>query len=66
MSSVDGVQVEFEIVHLNVLIPIVNPVTPEVGDVGVVMVAPPVMTVHNPVPTIGAFPASVAVVAQTT
>mgnify|MGYP001565941091 FL=1 len=39
-----------------------NPVTPEVGEVGVVMVAVPENTVHKPVPGAGLFPAKVAVV----
>ena len=65
-SSVDGVQTPFEMVHRNVLTPTDNPVTPDVGEVGVVTVAPPAITVHAPVPTVGVFPASVAVVAQRT
>ena len=52
----------FEIVHLKVFVPKANPVTPEVGEVGVVTVAPPAITVHTPAPTVGVFPASVAVV----
>ena len=42
--------------------PIVNPVKPDVGDVGLVMVAVPDTTVHKPVPTVGVLPAKVAVV----
>ena len=64
MSSVDGVQMLFEMVHLNVLVPKLNPVIPEVGDVGVVTVADPAITVQAPVPTPGVFPANVAVVVQ--
>ncbi len=41
--------------------PASNPVIPELGDEGVVMVAAPDTTVHTPVPTTGAFPAKVAV-----
>ena len=52
-------------VHRNVLVPKLNPVTPEVGEVGVVTTPVPVTTVQNPVPIVGAFPASVAVVVQT-
>ena len=59
MSSVEGAQVPFEIVHRKVFTPIVKPVTPEVGEVGVVIVALPEITVHIPVPTSGLFPASV-------
>ena len=58
-SSVD-VQAPFVIVHLSVaLVPTGTPVTVEVGDEGVVMVAVPVTTVHKPVPITGALPASV-------
>jgi hypothetical protein len=65
ISSVDGGQVPFEIVQRNVLIPTLKPVMPEVGDVGVVTVALPAITVQAPVPTAGIFPVSVAVVSQT-
>ena len=59
ISSVD-VQAPFVIVHLSVaLVPTGTPVTVEVLDVGVVMVAVPVTTVHKPVPVTGALPASV-------
>jgi len=63
-SSLEGEQTPFEIVQRKVFIPTLNPVTPEVGEVGVVIVAPPVMTVHTPVPIRGVFPASVAIVAH--
>ena len=49
-------------VHTKVLVPTLNPVIPEVGEVGVVSVAEPTTTVHKPVPTVGVFPASVAIV----
>jgi len=62
MSSTDGVQILFEMVQRNVFAPKLNPVTPEVGEVGVVTVAEPAITVHAPVPTPGELPASVAVV----
>lgn len=39
-----------------------NPVTPEVGEAGVVMVAVPETTVHKPVPTVGVLPANVVMV----
>ena len=58
-SSVD-VQAPFVIVHLSVaLVPTGTPVTAEVLDVGVVIVAVPVTTLHKPVPTVGLLPASV-------
>jgi hypothetical protein len=52
-------------VHWNVFAPTLKPVTVEVGEVGDVTVAEPVITVHTPVPVVAALPASVAVVAQT-
>ena len=63
--SLEAGQVAFVIVHTNVFAPTDNPVTPEVGELGVVTVELPAMTVHAPVPTDGVFPARVAVVAQT-
>ncbi len=63
-SSVDGVQPEPLIVHLNVTEPTTKPVTPDVGLVAVVIVAVPVTTVHNPVPLVGVLPARLDVVAQ--
>lgn len=65
MSSVEEAHIPFEMVHRNVFTPTLNPVTPDVGEDGVVTVAAPVITVHIPVPTSGVFAASVAVVAQT-
>ena len=53
------------IVQRNVFAPTDNPVTPDVGELGVVTDPVPAMTVHAPVPTVGVFPAKVAVVAQT-
>ena len=41
--------------------PVVNPLTPLVGLEGVVTVAVPAVTVHNPVPTVGVFAAKVDV-----
>jgi hypothetical protein len=65
ISFVDGTQTPFVIVHLKVLTPTLNPVTPDVGEVGVVTVAEPAITVQAPVPKEGVFPANVAVVPQT-
>ena len=50
-------------VHLSVAeLPTTSPVTPEVESVGVVTVAVPDMTDQDPVPTVGVFPANIAVV----
>ena len=64
IASVLGGQVPFVIVHTKVFTPVVKPVTPLVGDVGVVTVAVPAVTVQSPVPTTGAFAAKVAVAEQ--
>ena len=61
IASVLGGQVPFVIVHTNVFTPVVNPVTPDVGLVGVVTTPVPAVTVHAPVPTVGVFAAKVAV-----
>ena len=42
--------------------PIKSPVTPDVGEDGVVIVAGPATTAHIPEPTVGVFPAKVVVV----
>ena len=49
------------IVHTKVFTPMLKPVTPDVGLVGVVTVAVPAVTVHAPVPIAGVFAAKVAV-----
>ena len=64
IASVLGVQVPFVIVHTNVFTPVVKPVTPDVGELGVVTVAVPAVTVHAPVPVVGVFAANVAVAEQ--
>ena len=62
-SSNEGVQGGSEIVHRRMAVPgKAKPVTPEVGEEGVVMVAVPETTDHTPVPTAGVLPANVAVV----
>ena len=63
VSDIEGHD-PLEIVQRNVLPPIPKPVNPEVAEVGVVMVPVPKTNVHRPVPTVGALPASVAVVAH--
>ena len=61
IASVLGVQVPLLIVHANVFTPVVNPVTPLVGELGVVTVAVPAVTVQTPVPIIGVLAAKVPV-----
>ena len=60
-SSVEGVQGGLEIVHRKMAVP-PKPVTPEVGEVRVVMVAVPDTTLHAPVPTVGVLAAKVVAV----
>ena len=56
----EAVQVPLLMVHVKVaLVPAVIPVTPDVADAGAVIVAVPLVTVHNPVPVLGVFPAKV-------
>jgi hypothetical protein len=57
----EAAQGAFEIVHSKVFAPIPNPVTPDAGEEGVVIVPAPPTSVHVPVPVRGVFPASVAV-----
>ena len=47
------------IVHWKTFVPKPKPVTPDVGDVGVVIVPAPLTSVHRPVPIVGVFPANV-------
>ena len=51
-------------VHWNIFSPPPRFVTLEFSDVGVVIVAEPEMSVQDPVPIAGVFPASTVVVAQ--
>ena len=63
-SSVE-VHEPFVIVHLKVaLLPCVIPVTAEVLNVGVVIVAVPETTLHKPDPVVGLFPDKVKAVLQ--
>ena len=64
IASVLGVQVPLLIVQTNVFTPVVKPVTPDVGEVGVVTTPVPAVTVHAPVPIAGVLAASVAVAEQ--
>lgn len=63
--SLDAGQVPLLIDQTNVFAPTLSPVTPDVGLAGVVTTAVPAITLHVPVPTVGVFPARVAVVAHT-
>ena len=63
-SSVEGVQTPLEIVHRKVFAPTPSAVSPDVGEVGVVMVPLPEISVHIPVPTVGVFAARVVEVVQ--
>jgi hypothetical protein len=59
-TSSEVEQVPLVIVHFNVAeLPAVMPVTPEVAELGVVIVAEPLVTVHTPVPEVAVFPARV-------
>ena len=63
MSSVEDAQAPLLMVHLNVaLLPIVRPVTVELAELAVVIVAVPDTTLQVPVPIAGTFAAKVVVV----
>ena len=62
---VDGVHGALLIVHWNTFAPTPKPVTPLVGELGVVIVPEPLTKVHTPVPVVGVLPANVAVVPHT-
>ena len=59
-SSTDEGHVPFVIVQRKTFVPTLNPVTPELGELGERIVPVPVTNVHVPVPVDGVFPASVA------
>ena len=62
-SSVEAGHTPLEMVQRKVAeAPLTNPVNPDIGDAGVVMVTVPATTDQEPVPVAGAFPAKVAVV----
>ena len=63
--SLDDGHTPLPIVQTKVFAPTDKPVTPDVAELGVVTDALPAITVHAPVPTLGLFPANVAVVEQT-
>jgi hypothetical protein len=56
-SNVEG-QVPFVVVQRKTFAPTDNPLTAEVGDVGVTIVPVPEINVHAPLPIVGVFPAS--------
>jgi hypothetical protein len=60
--EVEAGQGAFEILHWKTFAPIPNPVIPELGEEGVVIVPDPLISVHVPVPVVAAFPAREAVV----
>ena len=63
--SLDGGQLALLTAQTKVLTPTERPVTPDVGSPGVVTLAPPAITVHAPVPTLGGLAANVVEVAHT-
>src|SRR5258706_3257352 len=63
--SLDEGQLALLIVHTKAFTPTLRFVTPDVGSPEVVTLAPPVMTVHAPVPTVGEIPARTVVIEQT-
>ena len=63
--SLDEGQLALLIVQTNELMPTLRFETPDVGFAGAVTLPVPPSTVHAPVPTVGVFPANVAVVEQT-
>ena len=52
-------QTPFEMVHINVCVPVIKLETLELLSAGVATLEPPSITVHNPVPTVGLFPVNV-------
>ena len=62
-SSLEAAQAPFVIVHLNVTLePTLIPVTVELAEFGVVMVAVPDVTLQVPLPVTGTLPANVVLV----
>lgn len=64
-SDVEAAHTPLLIVQRKALAPTPKPVTPDVGELGVVIVPVPLTNVQAPVPTVAVLPAKVAVVAQT-
>jgi hypothetical protein len=63
--DVVGGHTPLDIVHWNIFVPKLSPVILVMSLVGVVMEPAPETSDHNPLPTMGVFPMSVAVAAQT-
>lgn len=63
VSDVEG-QVPLEMVHTNVLMPLLIPVMPHVGEEGDVNVPVPTTVVQSPLPMVGVFPFNVEVAEQ--
>ena len=61
MVSVLAAQVPLLIDHTKVFTPVVKPVTPLVGEAGIVTTPVPAITVQAPLPVVGVLAASVAV-----
>ena len=62
--SNDAAQTPLEIVQLKILFPTERPDTPDVGEVALLKVPVPEMTVQIPEPIKGAFPFNAATVLQ--
>ena len=62
ISSNVAAQGALVMVQRNTFAPTANPVMPELAALGEVIVPPPEINVHKPLPTVGIFPARVAVV----
>lgn len=63
-TSDDDGHGELSIVQRNTLAPNPSPVTPDVGEEGVVIVPLPLTNVQVPVPTVGTFPAKVVLLVE--
>jgi hypothetical protein len=64
ISSKESAQIPFEIVQRKTLFPTESPDTPDVGDVALSKIAVPEITDQRPVPIVGEFAESAAVVEQ--
>jgi hypothetical protein len=62
--SKESLQVPFEIVQRKTLFPTESPEAPDVGEVALSKIAVPEITDQIPVPTVGEFAESIAIVEQ--